>query len=316
MKRCLFLVPLLLMSFQSCSFATDKLGVNTEEEKVFFSGKSMTDRPLLEKAKAGEKNEVTGGITDVSVDRKVIYTGDVRIEVKLCDKSIEKIRALVKKVNGVVADESVAEQDEGRKTAVMVIRVPADKFRKVFKKLDDIGKIKSQSTKGDDITEQYFDLETRLKNAKRMETRLIDLLENKSKSLKDMLEVEKELGRVRESIETMEGRKRYFDKRVAMSTITINIFEPYKYSSSIFEPVRNAFNNAGEIFMKSLGAVMLFLAAAVPWLVLLFIIVYVMIFFVKRWFRKRKKAMKKSEKNEDEQAIELPPKREMMKEDE
>jgi hypothetical protein len=297
----LVIVPLLTLLFPGCSFGEKYLDTKsgTQFEESFDD---VVDAPRgvmkLEEARIAYKSapatapmgSAVGGSGDViSVERKVLYTADIQIEVKKCDESIEKIKSIVSGMNGVIADTSVTEHDEGRKSATIVLRVPADKFETALKELGALGKVKSQNSHGDDITEEYVDLQARLTNAKRMEVRLIDLLENKSKKLKDMLDVERELGRVREKIERMEGKKRYFDQRAAMSTITVNLSEPYKYTSSILDPVKKALDKAGELFMKSLGAVLLFLAAAIPWFILFGFFVYIFVVLIRRLFRKRKK---------------------------
>lgn len=298
-----FVFPLLLLMFPGCSFGQEYLKSTTGEEIVGAPPPSpMMVEPAAESMKMmrggpAEMESAASGAADVSyIDRKVIYTGNARIEVKSCDKSIEKIKEMVAGVKGVVADISVTTYDEGYKTANVVIQVPSDNFEQILNMLGDLGKVKSRSSSGEDITEEYVDLTARLENAKRMEKRLVDLLENQSKNLKDMLDVEKELGRVRENIERFEGKKRYFDTRVAMSTITIELFEPYKYSTSIIDPVKNALDKAGELFMKSVGGVLLFAAAAVPWFILIAVLAYIVGILIRRWIRKlRKKEIEKEE---------------------
>ncbi len=141
----LVLVPLLILLFPGCSFGeyfNSDLEGNLDE--VYDPGFSGTPPPMEKKARpmmvmrggaasalAPESMEgMPGGGVDgvLSIDRKIIYKGDVRIEVKSCVDSIGKIKTIVDGVKGVIADTSVTEHDEGRKSATVVIRVPADKF--------------------------------------------------------------------------------------------------------------------------------------------------------------------------------------------
>lgn len=237
-------------------------------------------------------SEVGGGDTEqvvqLAANRKIIYTGEFRIEVKSYDQGFETMKGIVEKVGGFIEDSHVDIASDGSKSGYVRIRIPSDKFNEVMFGLKGVGKVKYQAEKGNDVTEEYTDLETRLANSKRMEARLLDLLEKETKSVKDLLDVEVELGRVRENIETMEGRKRFLGDRISLSIITIDLFEPYIYSSSIFDPIKDAFNSAGDLLMSSIGAVIKFIAAVIPWLVIILVIVWIGFKIVRRIIRKRK----------------------------
>ena len=75
------------------------------------------------------------------------------------------------------------------------------------------------------MTKAYFDTDARLKNARVMEQRLIDMLKTKTGKVSDLLQVEKELGRVREDIEKMQGELKYWDSQVQFATVTISLAE-------------------------------------------------------------------------------------------
>ena len=75
------------------------------------------------------------------------------------------------------------------------------------------------------MTKAYFDTDARLKNARVMEQRLIDMLKTKTGKVSDLLQVEKELGRVREEIEKMQGELKYWDSQVQFATVTISLAE-------------------------------------------------------------------------------------------
>ena len=75
------------------------------------------------------------------------------------------------------------------------------------------------------MTKAYFDTDARLKNARVMEERLIEMLKTKTGKVSDLLQVEKELGRVREDIEKMQGELKYWDSQVQFATVTISLTE-------------------------------------------------------------------------------------------
>ena len=85
--------------------------------------------------------------------------------------------------------------------------------------------MKNQTLGTQDVTKAYFDTDARMRNAKRMEERLLEMLEKKTGKVSDLLEVEKELARVRESIEQMQGELKYYDALVQYATVTISLAE-------------------------------------------------------------------------------------------
>ena len=85
--------------------------------------------------------------------------------------------------------------------------------------------MKNQTLGTEDVTKAYFDTDARLKNARVMEQRLIDMLKTKTGKVSDLLQVEKELGRVREEIEKMQGELKYWDSQVQFATVTISLAE-------------------------------------------------------------------------------------------
>ena len=102
-------------------------------------------------------------------------------------------------------------------------------FRKIFdrflQKIRGLGELKNQTLGTEDVTKAYFDTDARLKNARVMEQRLIDMLKKKSDDINDLLQVEKELGRVRQEIEQMQGELKFWDSQVQFATVTISLAE-------------------------------------------------------------------------------------------
>jgi hypothetical protein len=94
-----------------------------------------------------------------------------------------------------------------------------------LQKVRALGELKNQTLGTEDVTKAYFDTDARLKNAHVMEQRLIDMLKTKTGKVSDLLQVEKELGRVREDIEKMQGELKYWDSQVQFATATISLSE-------------------------------------------------------------------------------------------
>lgn len=111
-----------------------------------------------------------------------------------------------------------------------------------------LGAVTHESQSTEDVTEQYFDLEARLENARRLEARLLELLESKAASLTDVIEVEHELAAVRETIERFEGNLRLWSNQVAFSTIRMQLTTRDRYTAmehaSLGGEIAEAFNGS------------------------------------------------------------------------
>ena len=157
-----------------------------------------------------------------TIGRYIIYTAYLSLEVDDIDETISKIYDIVVNVNGYVYT-----MYRLSKSCTITIRVPQDKFFETISKIERLGIVKSKSIEARDVTEEWIDLEARLKNAKEVEKRLLNLLQ-KAKSIDDILDVERELSRIRELIERLEARLRYLKSRIEYATINIKIIEKSK----------------------------------------------------------------------------------------
>ena len=147
----------------------------------------------------------------VTIQQVLIYTADFRMAVFEVDKSMDKIEALARSLGGFLARRSSHES---------VIRVPASKFRQAVKGTLDLGDVLERDVRVEDVTEQMTDLLLRLRNARQVRDRIAQLLA-KSHNVKDSLRIERELARISEQIERMEGRLKLLRNKARYSTITI-----------------------------------------------------------------------------------------------
>jgi hypothetical protein len=102
----------------------------------------------------------------------------------------------------------------------ITVRIPRDKFRDALAQIEKIGDVIHRDVKAVDVTDEFVDTESRLKNAKVMRDRLQALLQKAA--VKEAIEIEKELGRVTEQIEVLEGKMKMLSDRIAFSTITVH----------------------------------------------------------------------------------------------
>ncbi len=180
----------------------------------------------MEAVAVDEAAEPTPG-TPVGVpdNRKLIRNAQVELEVVRFDDAVQRITAFAGEDRGFLATSSSERQENGKLRGQLVVKVVPENLDGFLLKLRGIGEVKNQTLGTDDVTKQYFDTDSRLNNARTMEQRLIDILKTKSNKVADLLEVEKELGRVREQIEQMQGSLKYLDAQIAFATVTITLAE-------------------------------------------------------------------------------------------
>jgi len=142
-----------------------------------------------------------------------------------------------------------------------------------------LGRVESESQSGEEVTEQYVDLEARLTNARNTELRLTDLLRQRTGKLSDVLAVEKSIDEVRGSIERMEAEKKNLGNRVDFATLTLRVTEDYKAQmqvlpTSLLTRFQNAAVDGYRGMVDGVAAVLLTLLSYGPslllWAALLF----------------------------------------------
>src|SRR5213593_3486053 len=158
-------------------------------------------------------------------NRKLIRNATVHLEIVSFDDAVQKITAFAKEERGYVATTDSQKQANGKLRGRVVVKVLPENLDRFLQKLRGLGELKNQTLGTEDVTKAYFDTDARLKNAHVMEQRLIDMLKTKTGKVSDLLQVEKELGRVREEIEKMQGELKYWDSQVQFATVTISLAE-------------------------------------------------------------------------------------------
>src|SRR6266481_1809356 len=160
-----------------------------------------------------------------SANRKLIRNASVELEIVSFDDAVRKITAFASEERGYVATTDSQKQANGKLRGNVVVKVLPENLDRFLQKLRGLGELKNQTLGTEDVTKAYFDTDARLKNAHVMEQRLIEMLNTKTGKVSDLLQVEKELGRVREEIEKMQGDLKYWDSQVQLATVTISLAE-------------------------------------------------------------------------------------------
>jgi hypothetical protein len=220
----------------------------------------------------------------VSLDPMIIRTGTANVQVDSLDRGIAQVRALAARVGGIIGNTSISGGTDQERHASIELRVPSQNFDAALTGLKPIGKVQNVNVTAQDVGEEYADVTARVANARRLEARLLDLLDRRTGRLEEILNLEREVARVREEIERYEGRLRYLRTRASISTLTITLHEPNAVIGTPRgeRPIRDAFGIAWRNFVGLIAG----LIAATGLLIPLAIVLYGA-WRASRWFRRR-----------------------------
>jgi hypothetical protein len=190
-----------------------------EVERTIVTGSNIPT--VAEEAAQASVQETAPALAN----RKLIRNATVELEIVGFDNAVQKITAFANEEHGYVATTDSEKQANGKLKGQIVVKVLPENLDRFLQRIRSLGELKNQTLGTEDVTKAYFDTDARLKNAHVMEQRLIDMLKTKTGKVSDLLQVEKELGRVREEIEKMQGELKYWDSQVQFATVTISLTE-------------------------------------------------------------------------------------------
>ncbi len=156
--------------------------------------------------------------------RYVIYNAHLELEVEDIEEATEEIGGRVEELGGYVSSLAVYQLREDRKAGQMTLRVPENQFSNAISFLKESSRVKNERLDTDDVTRRYIDLEARIANLQAQEERIRELLE-RTETIEEVLEVEKELGRLRGDLEAMEADFKHLSERVSYATIDLTLEE-------------------------------------------------------------------------------------------
>lgn len=160
-----------------------------------------------------------------AVVRKIIRDASLDLDVENVRKALAECRRLGLAAGGYVANSSVAASDDEPREATLELKIPAFRLDDVLSGLSGLGRVRNLSESARDVTEEFYDVEARVRTLQHEEERLLALLQ-RAGTVKDLLEVERELARVRGEAEAMQGRLRVLSHQVDLSTLTVTLRAP------------------------------------------------------------------------------------------
>jgi hypothetical protein len=221
------LLYLLLLPMIGCG---GDIRMDMHPEAVQSSGESRlivqsNDHAMKE---TNDSNETTIG----KIQRRIVYDSQLSLVVKDYTIFESAITKLVESHRGFIAKSETNRRYESRQSGTWVARIPAENYTDFLTAVGQLGFAESRSENAQDITAEYVDVEARIRNNQQLEQRVLEMLEERTGKLSDVLEIERELARVRDEIERMQGRLRVLRDQSSLATITLQVREEKAYIPS------------------------------------------------------------------------------------
>ncbi len=243
------------------------------------------------------------GQSPTSAERKIIRNADLSLESETPEEVQNKIAAIAESKGGFVVESQQRTSDRRsakRDTVTMSLRVPSEKFAEAVDEIrKTAGRVLVETVKGQDVTEEFIDIEARLAAKKALETQFLEIMK-RANSVEDALNVQRQLSEVRAEIEKIEGRKRFLQDQASLSTINITIQTPAAISANsagFFTKLTESINSGLDAATGFILGLVTIAIAILPFL--LFIVLP--LFFVLRYFWRRNQ--NREQKSEIEKEI-------------
>lgn len=263
MKKIILLISIALLVISCNDKQEAAYNARVMEDASASSRKSFSaDRKM--------KSQSSRSIDNVKVERKLIKTGNISFETKELEATRKSILDLVAKNNGYVASDNQYKSEDRISTTISV-RIPADSFDLILEGIaKGVEKFDHKNIHISDVTEQFLDVEARLKTKKALEVKYLEILK-KAKTVREILDVERELGKLRGDIEATEGRLMYLQNQVSFSTLSITFYKKIASSDVGFG------GKIGDAFKQGFENVKAFLVSMIniwPFIIILFILIF------------------------------------------
>jgi len=243
-----------------------------------LSGKSVTGM-LMPGSSSETSIDYSNEAVSAPTDKKIIKSGNLNLQVEKVDAAVDKIFQVAKTNGGDVFSSSVRQSKNNVKNGTVTVKIPVANFEKAFSDLKKIATLViNESTSGQDVTEQYADLQSQLKNAQAEEQAYLKILDQAQK-IDDVLAVTRQLSVVRGTIEQLQGRIKFMDSQTDMSSITISLTEDTNItvvdSWRPWQVVKEAFNTLIKSLQGLTDSLIKLVVVALPVLLIWTIIIWV-----------------------------------------
>ncbi len=252
--------------------------------------------------------EVADNVTSYQREQsaKMIYRSTIELETTEFDKAIADITALVDSVSGYYEQRNLSGFSSDYRYASLVVRVPAERFDEFCTQVGNVCHLIRLSSSQENVSETYYDVQSRLTTAQTKLARLQELLA-KADTMADIITIENAISDTEQTIDYLSGSLRGMDNLVDYATVNVTVREVYHFSGTkeapltLGERIGNAFKSGLESVGEFLEDLVVFLAYSWLWLLILAGIVVLIVVLIRRGkARRRRKRAKMAENSRPE----------------
>jgi len=316
MKSPLILLLLLALLSPACS-----AGRLSRPETASNTQRSVSQEPTAKADEAapatpteGQTNSVSTGVakqkvslkevdqaelTTEAADRKIIRNANLTMDVASTTEAQHRVTSIAESHGGFVVTSEAKQRenvDPSKRTLdiKLVVRIPSERFGAALDEIKKLaGNLPEANVTGQDVTEDFIDLEARIKTQKALEFQFLEIMKQ-ARNVEDALEVQRQIADVRTDIEKLEGRKRFFENRSSLSTITVNLQTPKMIAVSptaVGHPIRDAVSDSLELA----SGMLVFFVRLVIVMAPVFVFILLPMGLIVRYFVRRSKRMRLAE---------------------
>ena len=239
-----------------------------------------------------EKSGDMAGIPEAIANNKIIHTAYISMETKEFEKVASDLELLVNSMGGYFEWAEVNSNSSDYRYGSYTIRIPSKSLNEFLDRAGSLCTIKNINKSAEDVSEYYYDTESRLETAKTKLKRLQELLVQAA-TMEDIIELEREISDTEQLIDSYTGTLKQYDSLVDYAKVNIDLREVYR-DSSVNQPltfgqrISNSFQNSIKGFCSFLEDLIVWLASSWIWLILVVAIIVVGILIAKKIIKKRK----------------------------
>lgn len=244
-----------------------------------------------------QAGQVSGTRTQVQpapkTEAKVIKTGAVSIEIKQgsFNDKYARVQLIAEGAGGLISDSRSNSSNGSITGGTVTLRVPNDSFGKVMEQLRELGEVTAVTEQAQDVTEEYVDLESRVRNLKSQESVYLALMA-RATTIEEAISVQRELSVIQGQIEELTGRKNYLDNHVYYSTVQVTMTEPGASGGDTDEGwgFVDALKDGLHGVVDGLNAVIIFLGNALIYILILALVGLGIYYLLKRRTKEKRAA--------------------------
>jgi uncharacterized lipoprotein YajG len=292
MKKLNFVFFLFLFSFIFTACSSPSSNTNAYPSQAEISGNAQIETAAQKISLAdAQQSQIAPA---AAVERKIIRDADLTLETESPADAQNKIAAIAESKGGFVIESNQSSSDvetTTHDTVTMTIRVPAAKFNE---SLDEIRKTATrvivENVKGQDVTEEFIDIEARIKTQKALEAQFLEIMK-RSNSVEEALKIQREIADVRVEIEKIEGRKHFLENQSSLSTVKITLQSPTAFSATtagFFYQIRHSFGSGFDAALSFILVLITLAVALLPFLIFIVLPIYL----IMRYFLKKNRRQK------------------------